>query len=150
MEMKTLRIVIGLVTATVIFGTGCVRKETTSMHALEYDKIHPFRVGKHPVSIETQSFSITTGDNGPAKLIVSTNGIDTSLSSHFNNDLWLDIRPGYISWTDVDQDRLRDLVIWKPGLNELVASEYISSKDGKLHNLALPLQQPLPEPPGFW
>ena len=149
MKITTSPILIGLV-ASALLGNSCARPDANAIQSLEYDKIHPFKVGEHAVSIETQSFSITTGDNGPAKLIVSTNGTDTSLSSHFNNDLWLDIRPGYISWQDVDQDRLRDLVIWKPGLNELVALEYISSKDGKLYNLALPLQQPLPEPPGFW
>ncbi len=148
MKSTFLLVKIGLVIA--ILGTSCANPNTTTLQALEYDKIHTFKVGKHLVSIETKSFSFTKGDNGPAKLIISTNETATSLSSRFNNDLWLDIRPGYLSWQDIDQDRLRDLVIWTPGWNELVASEYISSKDGKLHNLADPRQQPLPESPGFW
>lgn len=143
------RPIVRLVAATILFGSGCATQATHSIQPLEYDKIHTFQVGKHPVTIETKSFSVTKGDNGPAKLIISTNGTDTSLSSHFNNDLWLDIRPGYLSWQDMDQDQQRDLVIWTPGWNELVASDYISSTDGKLHNLAAPLQRPLPESPGF-
>lgn len=149
MEHQTLRLA-RLIAAIVVIGFGCTKQAANSMRPLEYDQIHTFKVGKHPVTIETKSFSFTKGDNGPAQLIISTNGTETSLSSRFNNDLWLNIRPGYLSWQDVDQDQLRDLVIWTPALDQLVASAYISGQDGTLHQLADPLQQPLPEAPGFW
>ena len=105
MEHQTLRLA-RLIAAIVVIGFGCTKQAANSMQPLEYDQIHTFKVGKHPVTIETQSFSFTKGDNGPAQLIISTNGTETSLSSRFNNDLWLDIRPGYLSWQDVDQDQL--------------------------------------------
>lgn len=139
---------VGLVTAAIILITSCSNQNSRTLQGLKYDGIHTFKVGKHSITIETKSFSLTEGDNGPAKLIVSANGAVTPLNSQFNNDLFLDIRPAYVSWHDIDQDHSQDLVIWKPDWNTLFASEYISSKDGKLHKLIVPWQQPLPESTG--
>lgn len=113
-----------------------------SLRSLEYDGVQVFRVGNHQVIIETQSASIARHDNGPARIIVSTGGDHTVLDSWFDHDNWMDIRPGYISWRHIDAYQGLDLLLWKPsGRNELTAFEYISSGDGELHTLEVPLRK---------
>ena len=82
--------------------------------ALEYDGQQTFKVGKHRIAIETKSFSITSGDDGPAQVIVGCHDGQTALESRFNADLFSDLRPAYVSWGDIDHDWYRNLVIWKP------------------------------------
>lgn len=110
--------------------------------ALAYEEVHMFRVGPHAVTLETQSFTIAQGDNGAAKIIVLAGGQQTVLDSWFNNDLFSNIHPAYISRQNVDDHWRRDLVIWQPTYaGGLAASAYISSEDGRLHTLTPPLQR---------
>ena len=119
--------------------------------ALEYDAKQTFKVGKHRIAIETRSFSITSGDNGPAEVIVSCHDGDTTMKSSFNADLFSDLRPAYVSWEDIDHDWYRDLVIWKPGsIRGLEANEFISSVDGQLHVMRMQRQRPLADAFGVW
>ena len=161
MRVTPLRITMLLLSGTLAVGAGFygwANGQTNdnleindSFSALDYDEIHTFSVGKHRVAIETQSFSITDGDNGPANVIVSTGETDALLDSVFDNDLFADVRPAYVSWQDIDNDRSLDLLLWIPNLDgKLYASEYISSGDGRLHTLSVPMQRPYPEPETVW
>ncbi len=109
---------------------------------LSYDGVQTYWVGGHSVTIETQSFSLepASGDNGPAKIIISTEGRRTVLDSVYNNDFFTDIRPAYVSWQGVDDAHGRDLLIWKQDSisRELIAADYISSGDGQHHTLNPP------------
>ena len=138
------------ITIVLIFFTICVGLSfwsRASLQKLEYDEVHFFQVGKHQVTIETQSYSYVNADNGLAQIIVITGSNRTVLESHFNNDLYMDIRPGYISWENVDNSRGLDLLIWIPertnGTGDLIAHEYISNEDGRLYILASPLRRRL-------
>lgn len=111
--------------------------------ALPYEDTRTFWVGGWQVTIETQSFAIAKQDNGLAHVIVTTGATRTVLDSSFNNDNWMDTRPGYTSWEEVDGCWGLDLVLWKPGLSaDLIASEYLSSCDGGLRALQPPWQKP--------
>lgn len=108
---------------------------------LSYDGVHPYWVGGHRVTIETKSFSMEppSGDEGPAQIIItSADGTRTVLDSSFNNDLFMDIRPAYVSWQGVDAHHGRDLLIWKSVARELLATDYISNGDGQHHTLNPP------------
>jgi hypothetical protein len=111
---------------------------------LKYDATRTFKVGSHDITIETRSFVFGNGDEGHAEVVVSGVGFQEVLDSQFNNDLFMDVRPAYISRADMDGDWRRDLLIWKPanisGL-PLTASEYVSSADGELHVLNPPLNR---------
>ena len=121
------------------------------VRALEYDGRQTFKVGKHRIAIETKSFSITSGDDGPAEVIVSCHDGHTTMKSSFNADLFSDLRPAYVSWEDIDHDWYPDLVIWKPGsMRGLEANEFISSVDGQLHVMKIQRQRSLPDAFGVW
>ncbi|MEZ4595152.1 MAG: hypothetical protein R3D55_29010 [Chloroflexota bacterium] len=110
--------------------------------ALEYEDVHTFRVGPHAVTLETQSYSVAQGDNGAAKIIIVADGQQTVLDTWFDNDLFNNIHPGYVSRQNVDDHWRRDLVIWQPTFSGgLQASGYVSSEDGRFHPLTPPLQR---------
>ena len=114
---------------------------------LEYDGTRDFHIANRRVTVETRSVCIGNGDNGDAEIIVSSGGISTKLPSKFSDDMWTFIRPAYISWEDVDNHDGRDLLIWKPSFSThglLNAEEYISSEDGELHVLQVPLVRSIP------
>ncbi len=114
---------------------------------LEYEGTREFRIANRLVTVETRSVSLGNGDNGDAEIIVSSGVKSTKLTSQFSDDMWTFIRPAYISWEDVDNHPGRDLLIWKPSLSThgpLHAKEYISSEDGELHVLQVPLETPIP------
>jgi hypothetical protein len=116
---------------------------------LEYEGTREFRIANRLVTVETRSVSLGNGDNGDAEIIVSSGVKSTKLTSQFSDDMWTFIRPAYISWEDVDNHPGRDLLIWKPSLSThgpLHAKEYISSEDGELHVLQVPLETPIPRP----
>jgi hypothetical protein len=92
-----------------------------ALRRLEYEGVQVFHVGKQRVTIETLTYSIANGDNGPAKIIVSTGNDHTVIDSWFNHDFFTDIRPGYVSWCNVDDYRGLDLLIWKWDGSELIA-----------------------------
>ena len=97
------------------------------------DDSHVFQVGEHNVRIQTRSFSFGSGDNGKAELIVDCSDRRTRLESDFDNDLYSDIRPAYVSWANLDHDHQKDLLIWKPASShQLEATGFVSSVDGKL------------------
>ncbi len=126
----------------------CVRR-SERFCALEYDQLHRFDVGKYQITIRTRSLSINSGDNGAAELVVECPSGQTLLKSSFDTDLYSDIRPAYVSWTDIDQDCCQDLVIWKPGLSHQVeANEFVSGIDGEVHGMAVQCQRPFPD--GFY
>ena len=106
---------------------------------LEYNGTQAFSAGRHEVTIET----ISHGEDGPAEVVVSGDNFRHVLNSRCNRDLYMDVRPAYVSHQDVDGIRGRELLIWKPdGATDmkLTASEYVSSSDGKLHALNPPLE----------
>ncbi|MCA9918650.1 MAG: hypothetical protein KC445_11900 [Anaerolineales bacterium] len=110
--------------------------------ALAYEAVQTFPVGSFSATLETQTYSLVHGDNGVAKIIVVAGGEQTVLDTWFDNDLFNDIRPGYVSWQNVDDHWRRDLVIWLPTYDgNLLASAYVSSEDGRLHPLDPPLQR---------
>jgi hypothetical protein len=114
---------------------------------LEYDGAREFRIANRLVTVETRSVSLGNGDDGDAEIIVSSSVKSTKLTSQFSDDMWTFIRPAYISWEDVDNHPGRDLLIWKPSFSThgpLHAKEYISSEDGELHVLQVPLETPIP------
>ena len=92
--------------------------------------------------IETKSFD----EEGPAKVIVSSDHFREVLDSLSNQDLYMDVRPASVSWKNIDGKRGRDLLIWIPdgptGQHH-TASVYLSSGDGTLHTLIPPLQRQL-------
>lgn len=57
---------------------------------LGYEAVHTFYVAGNQVTIETQSYSVANGDNGPAKVIVSADGIQTTIDSRFDEDRYMD------------------------------------------------------------
>lgn len=108
---------------------------------LPHEGIEHFTVGDYPITIETQSYTIAKGDNGPAKLIITHGNQQTTLDSWFDNDLFQNIRPAYISWQQVDDHPQLDLIIWKPTYSGgLLATDYIASRDGQHHPLNPPRQ----------
>jgi hypothetical protein len=109
---------------------------------LEYDTTTPTEVGEIGVSIRTESFSITDGDNGPARVTLSTDTETVVVDSTFNNDLFSDVRPGYLSRRDVDGDGRRDLVLWIPGINGLESTTYVSGANGAVTKLDVALERP--------
>lgn len=110
--------------------------------ALAYEDVQTFRVGAYDVTLETQSFTIAQGDNGAAKIIIVADGQQTVLDSWFDNDLFNNIHPAYVSRQNVDDHWRRDLVIWQPTFSGgLQASGYVSSADGRFHILNPPLQR---------
>jgi hypothetical protein len=114
---------------------------------LQYDGTHDFDIGKRHVMIETRSISLGNGDDGDAEIIVSSGGDSTKIASKFSDDNWRFVKPAYISWQDVDEHAGRDLLIWIPtfsATDPLKAAHYISSQDGKLHTLHVPLERPIP------
>ena len=144
--MLTRFAILGTACLAAVLGVGLWRSE--HFQELEYDDLHRFDVGKHPVTIETRSLSINSGDNGAAELVVECPSGQTLLKSSFDTDLYSDIRPAYVSWTDIDQDCCQDLVIWKPALSHQVeANEFVSGIDGEVH--AMPIQCQRPFPDGF-
>ena len=107
--------------------------DSEGFQALEYDDSHVFQVGEHNVRIQTRSFSFGSGDNGKAELIVDCSDRRTRPESDFDNDLYSDIRPAYVSWANLDHDHQKDLLIWKPASShQLEATGFVSSVDGKL------------------
>jgi hypothetical protein len=117
--------------------------------ALGYDELHRFDVGKYQITIRTRSLSISSGDNGAAELVVECPSGQKILESRFDNDLYSDLRPAYVTWADIDEDGYQDLVIWKPGLSHQVeANEFVSGIDGEVHGIAVQCQRPLPD--GFY
>lgn len=114
---------------------------------LEYDGIREFRIANQHVTIETKSLSLGNGDDGDAEIIVSTEKNAIKLPTKFSDDMWTFIRPAYISWENVDGHSAVDLLIWKPTFSThgpLKAEEYISSEDGELHVLQVPIERPIP------
>lgn len=114
---------------------------------LEYDGTRELRIANRRVTVETRSISLGNGDDGDAEIVVSSGGNSTKLSSKFSDDMWTFIKPAYISWEDIDGHSGRDLLIWKPSFSThgpLKAKEYISSEDGELHVLQVPLERPIP------
>ena len=114
---------------------------------LQYDGTRDFDIGKRHVTIETRSISLGNGDDGDAEIIVSSGGDSTNVASKFSDDNWRFVKPAYISWRDVDDHAGRDLLIWIPSFSTtgpLKAAQYISSRDGKLHTLQVPLERPIP------
>ena len=114
---------------------------------LEYDGTREFRITNRRVTVETRSISLGNGDDGDAEIIVSCRGKSTKLHSKFSDDMWTFIKPAYISWEEVDEHSGRDLLIWKPSFSThgpLKTSEFISSEDGELHILQVPLERPIP------
>jgi hypothetical protein len=114
---------------------------------LQYDGTHEFDIGKRHVMIETRSISLGNGDDGDAEIIVSSGGDSTNIASKFSDDNWTFVKPAYISWQDVDDHAGRDLLIWVPSFSTtgpLKAAQYISSRDGKLRTLQVPLERPIP------
>ena len=107
---------------------------------LEDDSIQSFRVGGHQVEIETRSIS-NSGEDGEAVIVVSAGGDQTRLKSSFDYDLWNNYPPGYTSLQFVDDHFGRDLLIWRRGGAGLSATEYVSTGDGKLHTLAVPVKE---------
>ena len=110
--------------------------------SLDYNATHTFSIGGHEVMIETKSFD----EEGPAKVIVSSDHFREVLDSLSNQDLYMDVRPASVSWKNIDGKRGRDLLIWIPdgptGQHH-TASVYLSSGDGTLHTLIPPLQRQL-------
>jgi hypothetical protein len=120
---------------------GCT---SNTIRSLDVEGVETFRVGGYPITIETQSFSIAGGDNGPANVLISGSGNQTIIHTRFDVDLFQNIKPAYVSWQNVDGHRGRDLLIWTPTYKELVAEYYVSNGDGKLYPLSMPQTQPLP------
>lgn len=49
--------------------------------------------------------------------------------------------PAYTSWQNVDEHAGRDLLIWANGPTDVItASEFVSSKDGLLHQMKTPIE----------
>ena len=114
---------------------------------LEYDGTRDFRIANRRVTVQTRSISLGNGDDGDAEILVSSGETSTKLPSNFSDDMWTFIKPAYISWEDVDGHSGRDLLIWKPSFSTqgpLKAKEFISSEDGELHVLQVPLERPIP------
>lgn len=114
---------------------------------LEYDGTREFHIGNRRVTVQTRSITLGNGDNGEAEIVVFSGGNSTSLPSKFSDDMWTFVRPAYISWEDVDGHSGRDLLIWKPTFSTqgpLKAKEFISSEDGELHVLQVPLERSIP------
>lgn len=114
---------------------------------LEYDGTRDFHIANRRVTVETRSVSLGNGDKGDAEIIILSGGNSTKLASKFSDDMWTFIRPAYISWEDVDNHSGRDLLIWKPSFSThgpLNAKEYLSSEDGELHVLQVPLERSIP------
>lgn len=110
--------------------------------ALAYEDVRTFQVGPYSATLETQSYQIARGDNGAAKIIILAGGQQTVLDSWFDNDLFKDIRPAYVSRQNVDDHWRRDLVIWQPTYDGgLLATAYISSQDGRFHTLDSSMQR---------
>lgn len=150
------RLFFGMLTRFAVLGTACLAAvlgvglwRSEHFQALEYDDLHRFDVGKHRITIETRSFAINSGDNGAAELVVQCPSGQKMLGSRFDNDLYRDIRPAYITWADIDEDGYQDLVIWKSGLShQIEANEFVSSIDGEVHVMAVQCQRPFPD--GFY
>lgn len=126
---------------------GSAHCQSTEIYPQILRKSRKFRIANRLVTVETRSVSLGNGDNGDAEIIVSSGVKSTKLTSQFSDDMWTFIRPAYISWEDVDNHPGRDLLIWKPSLSThgpLHAKEYISSEDGELHVLQVPLETPIP------
>ena len=144
--MLTRFAILGTACLAAVLGVGLWRSE--HFQALEYDDLHRFDVGKHSIAIETRSFSINSGDNGAAELVVQCPSSQKILESKFDNDLYSDIPPAYVTWADIDENGYQDLVIWKPVLSHQVeANEFVSGIDGEVH--AMPIQCQRPFPDGF-
>ena len=114
---------------------------------LEYDGAREFRIANRRVIVETRSISLGNGDDGDADIVVSSGGNSTTFPSRFSDDMWTFIKPAYISWEDIDNHSGRDLLIWRPSFSThgpLKAQDYISSEDGELHVLQVPLERPIP------
>ena len=108
---------------------------------LDYEGIHRYQVGGKQVTIETRSYSIAKGDNGLAKIVVNAGGVQTTLRSTFSNDMYTYIKPAWVSWQNLDDHWGKDLIIWKKDFSgPFTASEYISSRDGCLYRLKIPLE----------
>lgn len=113
-----------------------------ALQKLEYDGVQVFQVGVYKVTIETQSAAVSRQDKGPAQIVVLTGAGRVTLESWFDRDNWMDVRPAYITRAEFDEHRGPDLLIWQPsGASEVTATAYISSAEGQLHMLAIPLKR---------
>jgi hypothetical protein len=133
-------VAVSIVTILLLAIAGSVWSHHT-LRRLNYEGVQVFQVGNQKVTIEILTYSIAKGDNGPAKIIVSTGNDRRVIDSWFNHDFFTDMRPGYISWCNVDDRHGLDLLIWKREGSELIAYEYVSSHDGKLYTLKMPLRR---------
>ena len=132
----------GFIGLILLIGLGLIAYFSQPPRGLEYEAVQTFRVGSFSATLETQTYTIAQGDNGAAKIIVSAGGEQTVLDSWFDNDLFNDIRPAYLSRQNVDDHWQRDLVIWQPTYSGgLTATAYISSSNGRFHTLTPPLQR---------
>ena len=68
---------LGMLTRSAIPGTACLAAvlgvgswRPGHFQTLEYDELHHFGVGKYRITIQTRSFSISSGDDGAAELVV--------------------------------------------------------------------------------
>ena len=135
----------GFIGLILLIGLGLIAYFFQPPRGLEYEAVQTFRVGSFSATLETQTYTIAQGDNGAAKIIVSAGGEQTVLDSWFDNDLFNDIRPAYVSRQNVDDHWRRDLVIWQPTYSGgLTAAAYISSSDGRFHPLDPPLERQRP------
>ena len=149
LDMLTRFSILGAVCLAAVLAVGL--RQSEHFQALEYENFHHFDVGEHRITIETRSFSITSGDDGAAALVVQCSSGPKILESSFDNDLYSDIRPAYVTWADIDEDVYQDLVIWKPGLShQLEANEFVSSSDGEVHEMAVQRQRPFPDGFEIW
>jgi hypothetical protein len=140
-KRKYFWLVVGVLVLISLLAVGFLWWSRTAIQALAYDGVQVFQVGNHAVTIETQSAAITQQDSGPAQIIVSTRADRRILESWFDQDNWMDIRPGYVSWRAIDEAPGLDLLIWQPsGRQELTASVYISNGDGLIHLLPVPIK----------
>ncbi len=108
--------------------------------SLEYNGTHTFSIGGHEVVIETKTFA----EEGPAEVIVSGEHFREVLDSLSNQDLYMNVSPASVSWTNIVGKRWRDLLIWRPDEptgQHHTASVYLSSDDGKLHRLIPPMKR---------
>ena len=139
MKAHYLLVIAAAIGALLLLAAGVSLWSRELLRELAYDGVQPFRVGGYRVTIETQSYTFAGSDEGPARIIVSTSDGNTELDSSFNNDLYMDVKPAYISWREVDDARGLDLLIWRPYTDGFIASAFVSSGDGRLHTLEPPL-----------
>lgn len=133
-------ILVGLAIAAVAAAVMTSTWLETVPRGLQYNGFHYFSLSSGKWTVETR----TSGEEGEATLLItSPTGIQSRIASRFNRDLYMDVRPAYVSWKNVDGQSGNELLIWTPTAGsgmELKASHFLSGSHPGVQTIKPPLQ----------